>query len=190
LPAQAQAWQTKAIKSQALFLVKHFFSENLESNIMCYVIHQMKGLTSIIVPVVNERLVIADLRQIATEFTQRNRHFEVICIFDIGKSKSVNNLKLKRLPHIRILFYPMQRLGLGFAFCYGFNQSRGDKVFFWEGNFSISPKQTLLYLALMDATEADIVIGSKRHYLSFIYYSPFRRACSKLYQLLIKFFLA
>ena len=40
----------------------------------------------------------------------------------------------------------------------------------------------------MDATEADIVIGSKRHYLSFIYYSPFRRACSKLYQLLIKFF--
>lgn len=139
---------------------------------------------SIILPVINESLVLKDVKRIEAELGKINQNWEVIGVCDSSLEKS--SLKLKTLPHVKLLFYPVKRFGRGFALCYGFNQSTGSLIFFWEGNFSISPKQLLLYLGLMDTVGVDIVIGSKRHPLSTVYYSPFRHLASRLYQLLIK----
>lgn len=141
---------------------------------------------SIVLPVFDESFVLRDIERIETEFKKLNLDWEVICVFDSGLEKSSSKLKIGRLPHVKTLFYPLKRFGKGFALCYGFNKSCGNLIFFWEGNFSISPKQLLLYIGLMDLVNADIVIGSKRHPLSFTYYSPLRRLASRIYQLLVK----
>lgn len=145
-----------------------------------------KYKTSIIVPVLSESFIYGVIKRLEAEFTKTNQDWEVVCVFDSGLEKSASELKLTHLPHVRPLFYPMKRFGKGFALCYGFNQSSGSRIFFWEGNFSISPKQLLLYLALMDVVDADIVIGSKRHPLSYVYYTPLRHLYSRVYQLLVK----
>lgn len=141
---------------------------------------------SLILPVTSESLVFHDLKNISAQFAKLNLNWEIICVLDESLKMAKAKLELTKLPHLRILFYPVQRFGKGFALCYGFNQSRGSLVFLWEGNFSISPKELLLYLDLMDLVDADIVIGSKRHPLSFVYYSPLRRLYSQIYQLLVK----
>lgn len=141
---------------------------------------------SIILPVTNESFVFRDIKRIEAEFSKLNQNWEVICVFDSSLEKSASELKLPQFPHVKPLFYPVKRFGRGFALCYGFNQSRGSLVFLWEGNFSVSPKQFLLYLNLMEVVAADIVIGSKRHPLSYVYYTPVRRLYSKLYQILVK----
>lgn len=141
---------------------------------------------SLILPVFDESLVLKDIKRIESEVKRLNLNWEIICLFDVSLKRSASKLKLSRLPHVKVLFYPLKRFGKGFALCYGFHQSTGKLVFFWEGNFSITPKELLLYLDLMDLVEADIVIGSKRHPLSSVYYSSFRRFCSKIYQLLVK----
>lgn len=141
---------------------------------------------SLILPVLNESLVFRDIRRIEEELTKLNQNFEIVCVLDSSLENSVSKLKISSLPHVRPLFYPVARFGRGFALCYGFNQSRGSLIFFWEGNFSISPKLLLLYLGLADVVGADIVIGSKRHPLSSVYYTPLRRLASQIYQFLVK----
>lgn len=141
---------------------------------------------SLIFPVYDESLVFDDIRKLEVEFKKRNLKWEAVCVFDLSLEKSTSKLKLPRLTHVKALFYPLERFGKGFALCYAFNQSTGDLVFFWEGNFSVSAKQLLLYVDLMDLVEADIVVGSKRHPLSSVYYPPFRRFCLQIYQLLVK----
>lgn len=141
---------------------------------------------SIVLPVFDESFVLGDIEHIETEFKKLNLDWETICVFDQESEKSSSKLRLGKLPHVKTLFYPLKRFGKGFALCYGFNQSSGNLIFFWEGNFSISPKQLLLYIGLMDLVRADIVIGSKRHPLSHTYYSPLRRFVSRIYQLLVR----
>lgn len=141
---------------------------------------------SLILSVFNESLVFRDIKKIEEEFTRLNQNFEIVCVFDSSAEKQASGLKIARFPHVRTLFYPIRRFGTGFALCYGFSRSRGSLIFFWEGNFSVSPKQLLLYLNLMEVVGADIVIGSKRHPLSYVYYSPFRRFCSRIYQLFVR----
>lgn len=141
---------------------------------------------SIILPVYNESFVLKDIEKLETEFLRLNLDWETICIFDSSLNYPDSKLELPKFPHVKTFFYPLKKFGKGFALCYGFSQSSGNLIFFWEGNFSISPKTLLLYLNLMDLTKADIVIGSKRHSLSYVYYSPFRRFYSTLYQIFVK----
>lgn len=141
---------------------------------------------SLIFPVFNEKNILDDINRISAELKKLNKNWETIAVFDSSLEKSRSSLKLTRLPQTKLLFYPLKRFGKGFALCYGFNQSTGERIFFWEGNFNISASHLLLYLDLMDLFKADIVIGSKRHPLSYVYYSSFRRFCSKIYQLLVK----
>lgn len=133
----------------------------------------------------SERPCFSDqIRQIAKTFNRRQLNWEAIGLFDPRDQKSVSKLKLP--PKVRMLSYPIFRFGRGFAFCYGFNQSAGERVFFWETNLEISPHSLLLYLDLMDLLNADIVLGSKRHSLSSVHYPFSRRFYSFIYQLLVK----
>lgn len=141
---------------------------------------------SLIFPVYQESFVLKDISRINKEFQKSNLDWELICLFDSSLEKTRDQLKLVQLPHVKALFYPLFRFGKGFALCYGFKQSKGKFIFFWEGNFSISPKQLLLYINLMDLLNADVVVGSKLHPLSQIYYPPLRRFYSRIYQLIIK----
>lgn len=143
-------------------------------------------IISLVCPVFKESYVLRDLKKIETEFSKINQRWEAICVLDNDLEKTRAQLKITRLPHVKILFYPVKRFGHGFALCYGFSQSRGSLVFLWEGNFNITPQQLLLYLGLMEIVGADIVIGSKRHPLSSVYYTPLRRLASQIYQLFVK----
>lgn len=142
-------------------------------------------LTSLIFPVSDEKHVFDDIKRIEQEFDKRNKNIEIIAIFDESQSADVSKIEIGRLPKVKVIFYPLRRFGKGFALCYGFNQSKGDRIFFWEGNFSISSEQMFVFLNLMSLLSADIVVGSKRHPLSYVYYSPFRKFVSKIYQIFV-----
>lgn len=142
----------------------------------------MKVPFSLVFPLYKDQPPWKDLKKIEDYFKTTNHPGEIIAVVD-------ENSQSKPPPDItslKVVPYPLNRLGKGFALCYGFNQSKGDPVFFWEGNFPVSGKLFDLYLGLMDLVKADIVVGSKRHPLSEIYYTRTRRFYSQLYQWLVR----
>lgn len=76
-------------------------------------------------------------------------------------------------------------LGKSYATKYGALQATGDLVTFMDAELSIDPKEIDRFVKLLDAYDADIVIGSKRHPQSKVSYPLFRRLQSFLYELLV-----
>lgn len=139
---------------------------------------------SLIFPVYNLAQTNKILQNINREFKKINQKWEAICLLDTSFANK--KIKITPLPSVKNFFYPLARFGKGFAFCYGFNKAQGDYIFFWEGNFQITPQQLLVYKDIMKLVNADIVFASKRHVLSNVHYSLFRRLTSLAYQILIK----
>jgi glycosyltransferase involved in cell wall biosynthesis len=76
--------------------------------------------------------------------------------------------------------------GKGSALRLGLTQARGNYVAFLDGDGDVGPEAIRPFLALMKLYEPDIVIGSKRHPLSEVYYPPLRRLASWGYHLLAR----
>jgi len=142
---------------------------------------------SLIFPFESRVQTIKEIKKIHQAFSKTNRLLEIICVLDSNLKKTAAKIFPKDPAPVKLLFYPLKRFGKGFALCYGFKHSSGDFIFFWEGNFSISARELFLYLDLMNLVKADIVVGSKRHQLSSVFYSRRRRFYSTVYQLLVKF---
>jgi glycosyltransferase involved in cell wall biosynthesis len=77
-------------------------------------------------------------------------------------------------------------MGKGFALRYGVARSHGQIVTFIDGDGDIDPAQIALYLRIMRTSDADIVVGSKRHPDSAVVYPPLRRLYSATYQALLR----
>ncbi|MDO8634565.1 MAG: glycosyltransferase family 2 protein, partial [archaeon] len=57
---------------------------------------------------------------------------------------------------------------------------------FMDSDLDLPPEQLKIFLSFMDALKTDIVIGSKRHRLTKLYYPATRRILSFFYSLLLK----
>jgi glycosyltransferase involved in cell wall biosynthesis len=78
-----------------------------------------------------------------------------------------------------------RNMGKGYALQYGVQRVTGDLVTFIDADMNIHPREIVTFMKLMDALEADIVIGSKRHPQSRVNYPMFRRMQSFAYQMLV-----
>lgn len=141
---------------------------------------------SIIVPVFNEaENIVANLDLLISEVESSFKSFEIIVVSD-GSSDGTNikvygynhpNLKLKSLE---------QNKGKGHAVRSGFKEANGAFICFIDGGMELHPKELKIFLGLIKLYQADIIIGSKRHPQSEIYYPWYRKLLSFVFQILVR----
>lgn len=141
---------------------------------------------SIVVPVFNEAdHLIQNLDTLLDEVEGYFPNFEIIVVSD--GSTDGTNLKLHSFRHrdVRPIILA-ENAGKGGAVRAGFEQASGDYILFIDGGMEIHPKEIRIFMGLMALYQTDIVIGSKRHPQSRIYYPWYRRSLSWLFQRIVR----
>jgi len=141
---------------------------------------------SVIVPAFNEgEFIDRNVKIIEETLANAKIDYELIVVDD-GSSDGTYE-KAKALESERVKVYRKEKNGgKGSAVLFGFGLSQGDLIAFLDADLDLSPKHLPLYIALMKRTNADVVVGSKRHPHSKINYPLKRRFLSNCYFLLVK----
>jgi glycosyltransferase involved in cell wall biosynthesis/O-antigen/teichoic acid export membrane protein len=111
--------------------------------------------------------------------------YELIVVSDGSTDDTVAVAHTYDSPSVRVLEYET-RSGKGNALRLGLRHARGEYVAFLDGDGDIGAEAISSFLALMKLYEPDIVLGSKRHPLSDVYYPPLRRLLSWTYHKLAR----
>lgn len=113
--------------------------------------------------------------------------YEIVVVSDGNTDSTAPELArlAQKHPHIRACHYTPNQ-GKGYALAYGVAHSHGDMVTFIDGDGDIDPRQIALYLDLLQSTQSDIVVGSKRHPQSTVVYPGVRRLYSWGYQTMLR----
>jgi glycosyltransferase involved in cell wall biosynthesis/O-antigen/teichoic acid export membrane protein len=111
--------------------------------------------------------------------------YEIIVVSDGSTDDTVRVAESVEVAPMRVIHYPM-RAGKGHALQVGLSEARGRYVAFCDADGDIEADAIEPFLALMRLYEPDIVLGSKRHPLSEVYYPPLRRLLSWTYHKLAR----
>jgi glycosyltransferase involved in cell wall biosynthesis/O-antigen/teichoic acid export membrane protein len=111
--------------------------------------------------------------------------YELIVVSDGSTDETVRVAKAFGCDDLRVLHYPT-RGGKGHALHVGLTEARGRYVAFVDADGDIGPEAIRPFLTIMKLYEPDIVLGSKRHPLSEVYYPPLRRLMSWTYHKLTR----
>lgn len=140
---------------------------------------------SVIIPAYNEGKSIAfDLSKIIDSLDKVTRDFEIILVNDGSKDNTLEEISKIKDKRLKIKSYE-QNKGKGYALKYGFNFVKGNFITFMDADLDINPDSLKNFFKYMEFHNADIVIGSKRHPQSKVYYPLFRRILSRVYQIII-----
>ena len=139
---------------------------------------------SILIPIFNEGKRIKRLLvDIYNQFNGRNnKNYEVIVVDD-GSLDGTDIHPSERVKFIKI----NRNSGKGLALKVGFQYATGDFIVFLDGDYQIHPKHIWKYIDVIEKSNADIVIASKRNSQSSIEYTPLRKFVSNGYHTLIMF---
>lgn len=143
-------------------------------------------MLSVIIPAHNEEKNIQKtLRKLFSDLKKINRQFEIVVVSDGSSDQTYQRAKMLADKNIRVFqYYPNK--GKGYALTYGVNKSQGEVVTFLDAGGDFDTQQIDKFIKLMEVFDADIVIGSKRHPASQVYYPLIRKFYSRIYQLLIR----
>lgn len=140
---------------------------------------------SLVVPSFRQASTICgDLRNITAILENFSKTYEIILVVDgniddtieiVRKNSDLQHVVIHELPHNK---------GKGAALKYGLAQATGDIIGFIDAGSDIDASSLPLMLNIMKFSDADIVIGSKRHALSKVSYPIIRRIYSTGYQIL------
>lgn len=149
----------------------------------------VSGKISVIMPAYNEaRHIVANLLETVSTLSGFEYDFEVIVVDDGSPDKTYLHAARLLATHgekVRIVHYDAN-LGKGAALLCGSTFARGDYLVFMDSDMDLHPSQIPLFFGIMEATEADVVIGSKRHRLSNVNYPIHRRLYSWAYYNLVR----
>jgi glycosyltransferase involved in cell wall biosynthesis len=146
--------------------------------------HQVE--LSVIVPAYREGKRIYDnITRLLDELNKLDATYEVVVVSDGNVDATVREARRVKSPRVRVFHYPMN-VGKGFALSLGVDQCVGDLVTFIDADMELDPANIGGFIKLMDTSDCDAVIGSKRHPDSRVNYPRFRRLQSWAYQLLIR----
>lgn len=141
---------------------------------------------SIIVPAYKqEKTILADIENISEVMSHTRWDYEIICVVDGFLDKTFDNASKTKDKKIIVCGYE-QNKGKGYAIRYGMAKSNGDLIAFIDAGMDINPNGISLILEHMIWYDADIIVASKRHSASKIYYPFIRKIYSYLYQLLVR----
>jgi len=142
---------------------------------------------SIIVPCYKaEKFIAGNLAKMHTSVSKIFANFEIIAVVDGFIDHTFEEAKKVEKPGVRVLGYQKNK-GKGHALNYGFKHSTGDYVTFIDCDLDIHPEQLQNLVPYM--ATADLVVGSKRHPFSKLYYPLLRKFLSRGFQLYQKLIL-
>lgn len=151
--------------------------------------HVVRDKVSVVVPAFNESMdIAANLRAIVNTFSTFAPDFEVILVDDGSGDDTAQRATLAAdlAPgKIRVLRYDENR-GKGYALACGTRRATGALVAFLDADLDLHPDQIPSLYAVMLASGADAVIGSKWHPESKVEYPFWRRVLSGGYYRLVR----
>src|SRR5947209_2837101 len=126
----------------------------------------MTGSISVIMPAYNEaRHIARNLLEVVETLSSFEYDFEVIVVDDGSPDKTYLEAAKLLSTHperVRVMHYDQNR-GKGNALICGASFARGDYVVLLDADMDLHPSQLPVLFGIMDAQNADVVIGSKRH---------------------------
>jgi glycosyltransferase involved in cell wall biosynthesis len=141
---------------------------------------------SVIVPAYCEgRRIYSNLTRLLGEMDKLGVVYEVVVVSDGNIDATVSEAKRVKSRSVKVFDYPMN-VGKGFALSLGVSQSTGSLVTFIDADMELDPANIQGFIKLMESSDCDAVIGSKRHPNSHVNYPRFRRFQSWSYQLLTR----
>ncbi len=141
---------------------------------------------SVVVPAYKEgRRIYDNLGRLLRELDTLGVGYEVIVVSDGNTDATASEARRVNSPAVKVFHYPMN-VGKGFALTLGVAQSSGPLVTFIDADMELDPANIKTFIELMEQSDCDAVIGSKRHPASKVSYPAFRRFQSAVYQLLVR----
>lgn len=141
---------------------------------------------SVVVPAYREgRRIHANLTRLLDELEKLGVPYEVVVVSDGNTDATVREALRVESSKVKVFHYPMN-IGKGFALSCGVDQSAGRLVTFIDADMELDPANIRGFIDLMESSDCDAVIGSKRHPLSRVSYPKFRRFQSAIYQLAVR----
>jgi glycosyltransferase involved in cell wall biosynthesis len=141
---------------------------------------------SVVVPAYREgRRIYANITRLVGELDKIGVTYEVVVVSDGNTDSTVSEALRVESPAVRVFHYPMN-VGKGFALSCGVDQSAGSLVTFIDADMELDPANIKQFIQLMEASDCDAVIGSKRHPQSKVAYPMFRRLQSGIYQVVVR----
>lgn len=141
-------------------------------------------ILSIIVPAYKkEATIVKDLTRILTVTSKIRYPSEIICVVD-GKVDATYKKAFQfavKQSRLRVYGYPTNK-GKGHAVRFGMAHSRGKIIAFLDAGMEINPNSLSMILEHFEWYNADIVVGSKRHPVSKVNWTPQRKLISMGYQ--------
>jgi len=145
-------------------------------------------LVSIIVPAYRQqKTIVRDLKRITAVLNKLRYRTELICVVDglMDKTYQKAYQLSKKVKKIKVVGYETNK-GKGYAVRFGMAKSRGDIIGFIDAGMDLNPNGLSMLLEHFEWYRADIIVGSKRHPVSKIYYPWQRRILSFWYQIIVR----
>ncbi|OGE41637.1 hypothetical protein A3B45_03540 [Candidatus Daviesbacteria bacterium RIFCSPLOWO2_01_FULL_39_12] len=145
-------------------------------------------LVSVIVPVYKqEKTIVKDLKKIKDVLDKLKYPTELICVIDgkVDKSFTKANKFARKFSNVKVTGFEKNR-GKGMAVRFGISKSRGNVVGFIDSGMDLNPNGLSMLLDHFEWYNADIIVGSKRHPVSKVFYPWQRRLLSLGYQILVR----
>jgi glycosyltransferase involved in cell wall biosynthesis len=135
-----------------------------------------------------EKFIEKNILQVKAILDELPYNYELIIVADGMLDKTVDKASkfAKKYPEQIIATGYQNNMGKGHAVRFGMARAKGDIIGFIDDGFNIDPSSISMALQHFDWYKADIVVGSKRHPASKVFYPWQRRILSLGYQLLVR----
>jgi len=141
---------------------------------------------SLIIPCYKqEKIIIANLKQLLAALDKTRYTYEIIVVIDGKIDNTFEKIKKAKLHNITAYEYEENR-GKSYAIRFGMSRARGEHIMFMDSGMEIDPDGISMLLEHMKWYEADILVGSKRHPASIVNYTLQRKILSYGYYYFVK----
>lgn len=140
---------------------------------------------SVIIPAYRQARTICNELVVLQEYFARTvPSYEIILVIDGNEDGTFEKVaSTVAFPELHIECFESNQ-GKGAAVRHGFQVATGELIAFMDAGGDLKPNDLKHMINEMQTSQADIVIGSKRHVFSHVSYPQIRRAYSFVYQLL------
>ena len=134
-----------------------------------------------------ESVIVENTRELYRVLDVWGLDFEIIAVDDGSEDQSFYRLQhaFKSSPRV-IPVHNERNFGKGWGLKTAFEFSSGELILFLDADLELSPQHLPNFLRIMENTKADVVIGSKMHSDSELYYPLKRRVMSKIFYFMTK----
>jgi glycosyltransferase involved in cell wall biosynthesis len=144
------------------------------------------SLLSVIVPAYGEgHSIYGALQQLLAALEALDRPYEVIVVSDGNTDDTVKEATRLESHVVKVVHYEPNR-GKGYALRHGISLATGDLIAFIDADMELHPSGIGHLIEILTGTGADVVIGTKTHPESLVYYPLFRRFQSRVYRRIVR----